>query len=512
MFCSKCGNKSPVGALFCHKCGNKMGNEAVSQTPIQAPPQLEIERPSLAVEYPVIPPEPSVNEMEQSSAPVINLNEYAFFPEPPAISKPPEQKKAPSDNSGYTYFPTPDKKKPKPNLEPLPMPKQVVKTSYPLPPKESWRAFADNPIFADTSPKPATPIEPEPVVLPPITPVTNVPNIPSFSEYYPKPVEPIQPIEQLPNMSKLSFPDSSSFPSYPQKPLIEEPIAEPWPQYIDPEPESWPTVSDNMDFAEFLSKPIMADKPLPEKTKPAESTDFADFFSQPAIKIDSGFPDLMEAPRLEPPAPLIFSSEPSFSDVTSNLDDYHAFKSDPKAPLPWFADNTDMEQTKPISRPQGSASYPTAPSFTTKSPDYDSELDQDFIEDMPKKRGSVAVFAGVTMLIVVIALGAFFFINREAASPSERLIGSWEQVRIMGTWVKHFEFNHDGTGNSYEYNAIHQITRYETSFEWEVAGRNLYITNYTGEIDTAQFEFAAISGRTVLRIRFNSDDDWIDYW
>ena len=559
MFCSNCGNKSPAGAVFCHKCGNKMGNEAVNQTPIQAPttmdkshpakadvelasvyhgrgcsPQrapLEIERPSLikpqpildssdyptslAVEYPVTPPEPSLDEAVPPPASVINLNEYAFFPEQSAANESPEQKKA-LDNSGYVYFPKPDKKKPKPVVESPPVIKEAPKASYPLPPKESWKAFAENPIFADTSPKPEihAPAEPEPVTSSPVIPVPAVTDIPSFSEYHSKPVEPVPPMEPLPTMPKLNFPDSSNFLSYPPEQSTPEPAAESWPQLKEPEPEPWPTVSDNMDFAEFLSKPIVADKPLSEKTNPVESTGFADFFSQPAIKIDTDVSDSIEAPKFEPPAPVTFNNPPSlFSDITSpDINNYQASESEPQAPLPWFADNTNFEQAKPISR--DNTSYPAAPSFTTKIPEYDGNPspDLDLIENMPKKRSSAAIIAGITMFVIAIALGAFFFINRDTASPSERIVGTWEQVIMMGTWVRHFEFNHDGTGNSYEYNTIHQLTRYETSFEWVVDGSNLYITNYTGEIDTAQFEFSAIAGRPVLRMRFDSDADWTEYW
>ena len=558
MFCSKCGNKSPAGAQFCHKCGTKIVSVEVlsaesyvqpitpapQSTDIAGPPALQVAPPdadaeqkpqptgkpnfagyviapvtpntnmpklvSYSEEYPVAPPPPAPSTAEPAS-PDTDFMDYEFYPTQSVTAKPAEEQA--TDYTDYTYYPMPPAvpEPQEPLTQPLPS-NEADLTDYPIQPADHINQMPDT----EYTMQPAVPRPPEPFMQHPDDPV--------MPEYLTQPI-PTGPFTQMPN--------NMAMPVYSAQPVISRPI-KPIPQYPNnpvipgyPPQSSSPIPAEPMpqaytfiDSSGFSQEPVTP-RPFDPRQQFTENTDFVDYYTQ-TVSPETAMPWPQYAPPRPsmPPTQRAAMPEHAFPDMV----DYLSEPAKPSTLVPWFADNSDYQSAKPAGQWQwhsNNAEYPTppaAPKYETapKYPNYPESskpAEPLYIEHLPRKKSRMTIILSVIAFIFLAVVAIIVLSGRDRFNSNTSLAGAWEEVLLMGTWAQRYEFNEDGTGSSYRFNAHHDTVSNYVSFNWEFEGRNaINFTNYAGGHEMAEFSFTVRSGRTVLRLRFDNNDDWEDFW
>jgi len=125
MFCSKCGNKSPAGALFCHKCGTKIANTLIADNqvpiaPLQVAPTQQYTSPAMHSAVPMAstvhgqawnidPIQPHVQNpaFPNHHIPNVATMPHGFMPVHPQNLDTAMPSAVPNQSSDLNYTPTP---------------------------------------------------------------------------------------------------------------------------------------------------------------------------------------------------------------------------------------------------------------------------------------------------------------------------------------------------------------------------------------------------------------------
>jgi len=316
-----------------------------------------------------------------------------------------------------------------------------------------------------------------------------------------------QPVEEKPPAVKNQ--DFSDFPQLPPEPIYKDTSFIYNPPETDLQPithtENTPSFSETHNFSNFRSRPAT------EKNTPRDSG----LKELPPLAIDEEpfQQEVTQVTQLEEPE-ILFNSESNFNDYSKqsttepdlffmNNTDYTDYFSDNDTDEPAMSQNMDYTDYQPMD-----SNYANdIQDFGDYSRSHSNEHDT-MVTHMPGKGNKKIVIAGIAGIAIIIIAAIIIVFSRGNVQP-DHMVGTWTPPGPpIGTWVRRLEFNADGTGRRYYFDEYHNNSMDETLFTWSIEGRNNLIT--TLWLETATVQVTSRSGQTILRYRFDGNDDWVE--
>ena len=423
MFCSKCGNKSPSGARFCQKCGAKTSNSNESASLLAHPASVaELgENPDSHAEPPLAEPEHTPPNTKRTGS--SDFMSYNVVPDRssdakinPAINgfKRRAHMAAPTTSADmdYRFYPG-QKAEPDADDAAVKDDKKMDPMDYSMQPVFPKPAVLSQRVISDASHSSYHKL-PAPGLPAPNPPTADVAEFTGY-QILPAAYKPVEARQLQVEKEHVSIPQAP----LPVLEQISEDLHQFQPQFAPVQPVLPPPELVQMQQPQVI--PPQAQQPQP-------------------------VPIQVQQPQVIHPQPV----QPQPAPVQAQQ---------PQVILPQPVQPNPM----PIQQPMHT--QPQEPWHTYEEAD-------EFV-NMPKKKSKLPVIIIAVVLLIAAGGAAFFLINRAGNVSASQMIGTWEQSPPLGTWIPRLEFREDGTGQFYQHNGDHNVTRNEVQFTWRIEYGNM---------------------------------------